>query len=119
MNILTLPPLTRREEAATAIELGRRHVDAIIDVVCRQFEVTREELLSRARPERIVWPRQIAMALAYELTGLNGVAVAHHFRRTHGNVCHAAKTVRGIESAPSLHATQIQRVRAALESERP
>lgn len=56
-------------------------VAAVIYHVCAAFNVSKDELLSRARPERIAWPRQVAMALAHEASGLNNVELGKVFHR--------------------------------------
>ena len=41
--------------------------DLIVDVVCRYFDLSREDLLSKSREKRVAYPRQLAMYLMREL----------------------------------------------------
>jgi chromosomal replication initiator protein len=66
-----------------------------IDVAADYFAVTRAQLLSRARPAWLCWPRHVAMILAYDITGLSTTQVAAIFnRRNHVTILHAYWTVR-------------------------
>lgn len=116
---VTLPGAPARVDRLTAIDIERRHAEAIIDEVCRQFEITRQQLLSRRRPDFIAFPRQVAMALAYECTALDSIRVARLFQRTHGAVLHAMKAVDARIAVSAIAAKQVQACRKALESERP
>jgi chromosomal replication initiator protein len=64
------------------------------DATCGYFGLTREELLSRSRAERVVWPRQAAMYLCKELTPHSLPAIARAFAgRDHTTVLYACKRV--------------------------
>ena len=59
---------------------------------CAHFGITTQELLSATRTPRIVWPRQLAMYLARELTGESLPAIGRHFGgRDHTTVLHACR----------------------------
>lgn len=65
-----------------------------IDVAADYFSVTREEILSRARPARLCWPRHVAMTAAWELSGLSTTKLAPIFnRKDHVTVLHAHRVV--------------------------
>jgi chromosomal replication initiator protein len=69
-------------------------ISAIQDAACAHFDLTREELLSRSRAERVVWPRQAAMYLCKELTEHSLPAIARAFAgRDHTTVLYACKRV--------------------------
>ena len=69
-------------------------ITAIQDAACAHFDLTREELLSRSRAERVVWPRQAAMYLCKELTEQSLPAIARAFAgRDHTTVLYACKRV--------------------------
>jgi chromosomal replication initiator protein len=70
------PPTLERIQAAT----------------CELFGITREDLLSDARSQRVVWPRQVAMYLAREHTSQSLPAIGQAFGgRNHTTVMHACK----------------------------
>jgi chromosomal replication initiator protein len=69
-------------------------IPAVQDATCGYFGLTREELLSRSRAERVVWPRQAAMYLCKELTPHSLPAIARAFAgRDHTTVLYACKRV--------------------------
>jgi chromosomal replication initiator protein len=74
---------------------GGNRTHTIADVqqaICTHFSLTPEELLSSARAPRIVWPRQLAMYLARQLTGASLPAIGREFGgRDHTTVLHACR----------------------------
>lgn len=76
----------------------RKHVPtvlgSIIEVVCSEFGLSSDELLSSRRPDRIALPRQIGMALAYKLDIGSMAEIAKFFNRTdHSTVVYAVQRV--------------------------
>ena len=70
----------------------RVSVDAIQAAVCEAFSVTRDELVSDERSNRVAWPRQIAMYLAREHTSETLPAIGRQFGgRAHTTVMHAVR----------------------------
>lgn len=82
-------------EAAEAVR-RRSHV-AIADVqraTADAFRLAPADLSARARPESIVWPRQIAMFLCREMTECSLKDIGRAFgNRDHGTVLHACHRV--------------------------
>jgi chromosomal replication initiator protein len=69
-------------------------VDSIQKSVCEHYDLSLSDMSSRRRPASIAFPRQIAMALARQLTSLSLVEIGEAFgRRDHGTVIHACKRV--------------------------
>ncbi|MEO6497224.1 MAG: chromosomal replication initiator protein DnaA [Solirubrobacteraceae bacterium] len=67
-------------------------VEIIQDATCELFGLTREELLSDGRSQRITWPRQLAMYLSREHTTQSLPAIGQAFGgRNHTTVMHACK----------------------------
>lgn len=65
-----------------------------IDVACDYFGVTRQAMLSRARPAALCWPRHVAMTVAYEITSLSTMQLAKIFhRKDHVTILHAHRVV--------------------------
>lgn len=56
-------------------------IDDIINAVCDVFPVTSEELFSDGRPERLVWPRHVAMYYADKFNVMSTRAIGPYFRR--------------------------------------
>ena len=67
-------------------------VEIIQDATCELFGLTREELVSDGRSQRITWPRQLAMYLSREHTAQSLPAIGQAFgARNHTTVMHACK----------------------------
>jgi chromosomal replication initiator protein len=93
-------------------------VEAIQHAACTHFGLSREELLSRSRAERIVWPRQAAMYLAKELTehslphigrefgGFDHTTVMHACRRVAVHISASPAAYRDIETLTALLAAR-------------
>jgi chromosomal replication initiator protein len=91
------------------------NVEAIQAAACEHFGLTLQELLSRSRAERVVWPRQAAMYLCKELTTQSLPAIGRAFGgRDHTTVLHACKRVAAhIATSPPAFA-DIEALTAAL-----
>ncbi len=81
-------------------------IDAIQQAACTHFGLTRDELLSRSRVERVMWPRQAAMYLAKELTEQSLPSIGRAFGgRDHTTVLHACRRVPvHIATSPTAYA---------------
>lgn len=77
----------------------------IVETVCEVFgDVTPAEIMSDQRPDRIAFPRQVAMAIKLEASPLMSQGqVAKRFNRDRGTVIHAIKAVKNrCENEPPL-----------------
>lgn len=76
---------------------GRSRIVPINDVkrfICATYRISENELLGERRIARVLEPRQIAMALAYKLSGMSTTAVGQRFdNRDHTTVIHAIRAV--------------------------
>jgi chromosomal replication initiator protein len=86
---------------------GARRVSIadIQEVVCAEFALAREDLLSPSRAARVAWPRQLAMYLAREHTDETLPAIGAQFGgRHHATVLHAVRcTVERMSSDPDAY----------------
>ena len=90
-------------------------ITAIQDATCAHFALTREELLSRSRVERVVWPRQAAMYLCKELTEHSLPTIARAFAgRDHTTVLYACKRVAAHIAASPPAYNDIEALTASL-----
>ncbi len=65
-------------------------VDLIISVVCKNYDITQKEIVSKRRSRNISFPRQIAMYLCRDLTDLSLPKIGEEFGgRDHTTVIHA------------------------------
>jgi chromosomal replication initiator protein len=91
---------------------------AIQDAVCAALGITRAELLSPSRTERVVRARQLGMYLARDLTSLSLAEIARAFDRDHTTVLHAIRAVEGRLEPDSPLATTMHKVRDTLRNPR-
>ena len=82
--------------------------DFILDLVCRHFRVSREELASRSRARRITFPRQVAMYLCRQFTEESLQAIGKLFNRDHATVVYALNTVTQKISRPGPVKYQVE-----------
>lgn len=77
-----------------AIDNRSVSIDDIQKTVCEFYKIRVSELLSSKRTQIIARPRQVAMALAKELTQLSLPSIGNAFGgRDHSTVIHAQKTI--------------------------
>lgn len=70
-------------------------VESIQEAVADQYRITTTDLLSSSRRSEFIPPRQVAMYLAANYSGLSKSAVARAFRRSdHSTVIHACQRVQ-------------------------
>lgn len=76
------------------IEPRRIKIDDILRIVSRHFSVSRSDILSQRRHRSVVWPRQIGMYLAKQLTSRSLPEIGRRFGdRDHTTVIHAIRKV--------------------------
>jgi chromosomal replication initiator protein len=84
-------------------------VSTIQREVCRYFNITHAEMVGSKRSHNIVFPRQVAMYLARELTDLSLPKIGSEFGgRDHTTVMHAQDKIRKLMSAQRDVYNQIQ-----------
>lgn len=69
-------------------------ISIIKKVVAKHYSIRLEDLTSTRRTQSVAWPRQIAMYLANELTGLSLLDIGREFNRDHSTVIHARDLVK-------------------------
>ena len=75
-------------------EPKRIKVEDILRVVSRHYGVSRGDLLSERRHRSVVWPRQIGMYLAKQLTARSLPEIGRRFGgRDHTTVLHAIRKI--------------------------
>ncbi|HEY1190524.1 MAG TPA: helix-turn-helix domain-containing protein [Gemmata sp.] len=110
-------PLTRADVQQALADSGQPtlaapDVSAIVERVAGAFGTSVKELLGPSRLREILRPRQVAMYLARELTGLSLPRLGAAFGRDHTTVLHACRKVES-EIATNLGlAKQISDLRA-------
>ena len=78
------------------IEPRRIKIEDIIKIVSRHFGVSKGDILSQRRHRSVVWPRQIGMYLAKQLTSRSLPEIGRRFgNRDHTTVLHAIRKIEG------------------------
>jgi chromosomal replication initiator protein len=76
------------------MEPRRIRIDEILKVISRHYGVSRGDLLSERRHRSVVWPRQIGMYLAKQLTSRSLPEIGRRFGgRDHTTVLHAIRKI--------------------------
>ncbi len=68
-------------------------IDIIKRLVCKYFEISISEIVSRSRKQNLVRPRQIAMYLARHYTDSPLQTIGRSFNRYHATVLHAINSI--------------------------
>jgi len=96
-------PITMEMAELKLRDLIRTHehrqvkVEDIQKLVCKQYNVSKQDLLSARRTRSIVWPRQIAMFLCKAMTPRSLPEIGKRFGdRDHTTVLHAVRKVEDL-----------------------
>ena len=82
---------------------GHGLASVVIELVCRNFKVSREDLVSRSRKKRISQSRQVAMFLLRKFTKESLSSIGQRFNRDHATVMYALQSVeKRLSSSPSF-----------------
>ncbi len=99
----TCAPRSRPDIAETVIrdlvhglEPRRIKIEDILRIISRHFGVSKGDLLSQRRHRSVVWPRQVGMYLAKQLTARSLPEIGRRFgNRDHTTVLHAIRKIEG------------------------
>ena len=83
--------------------------DTVVRYVCKYFGVDETQLKSPHRSKNISEPRQIAIYLIRELTGLQLEAIGKYFNRDHGTISASIKKIQGLLSMKDSNLENILR----------
>ncbi len=82
--------------------------DFIIDLVCRYFKVSKEDLTSKKRQRKITFSRQVAMYLCRRFTDESLQSIGKLFNKDHATVVYAIKNINKKLSLPGPTKYQIE-----------
>ena len=78
------------------LEPRRIKIEDILRYVSRHYGVSKSDLLSQRRHRSVVWPRQIGMYLAKQMTSRSLPEIGRRFGgRDHTTVLHAIRKIEG------------------------
>lgn len=86
-------PLARGVVKNMVVSLESITLDSIKRLVCKYYNVTLADLVSRSRRQAIVRPRQVAMYLSRQYTDHSLQAIGKSFNRYHATTLHSLKAV--------------------------
>lgn len=79
------------------VEPRRIKIEDILRIISRHFGVSKGDLLSQRRHRSVVWPRQIGMYLAKQLTHRSLPEIGRRFgNRDHTTVLHAIRKIESV-----------------------
>jgi chromosomal replication initiator protein len=91
-------------------------IEVIKKLVCRYYDVSIEDVMSRSRKQNLVRPRQIAIYLARNYTDAPLQSIGKSFNRYHATALHSIKCIeRGIKQNSAIE-KQVGFLRQKLES---
>ena len=100
------------QDMLTTSERKEITVAYIIDVVSEHFGVRREDIISTKRSQNIVYPRQIVMYFAREMTNLSMKAIGEQIGgRDHSTVIHSIEKVEDEVKRSQAEANTIETIR--------
>jgi len=109
---LDLPDVMERfRDEACKDEFG---LDRIAEHVGKEFQVAVRALRGPNRHPQTLWPRQVSMYLARELTGLSLAQIGGYFDRDQSTVRHACEKVAGVKRTDVKLAGLLRRLTAEL-----
>lgn len=108
---LTLP----QRHDPPALNPDRIRLTDIRRAVCKRFKLTDAEMTSPSRVRRIARPRQLAIALSYELTRHSLPSIGKHYgRRDHTTCLHACKRIAALRQISRTWEEHYQVLKIAL-----
>lgn len=83
-----------RDLMQSGCDLRRIKIEDILKVISRHYGISRGDILSQRRHRSVVWPRQIGMYLAKQLTSRSLPEIGRRFgNRDHTTVLHAIRKI--------------------------
>lgn len=93
-------------------------IPAVVDMVCRFYEIKPDAILSKTRRREIVWARHVAMVLVGENSRLSVTSIGRYFQRDHTTVLHARKAVRDLCDTNEVLRGEVMELSAAILAKR-
>ena len=104
-------------ELVNGIEPRRIKIEDILRIISRHYGVSRSDILSQRRHRSVVWPRQIGMYLAKQLTSRSLPEIGRRFGgRDHTTVLHAIRKVDGELTGNSRLKDEIEELKKQLST---
>ena len=99
-------------------EPRRIRIEDILKIVSRHYGVSKHDILSERRHRSVVWPRQIGMYLAKQMTARSLPEIGRRFgNRDHTTVLHAIRKIEGQLNANAQLKDEIEDLKKQLGPE--
>lgn len=85
-------------------------IEDIQKVVAEEYGITVEELRSKQRKERLVFPRHIAIYIAHELTDLSWTDIGNAFNKDHSTTIHASEKIKTMVANDPYFAETVNKI---------
>lgn len=82
-------------------------IEDIQRIISEEYGITVEELKSKQRSERFAFPRQIAIYISCEISGLSLPEIGKQFNKDHSTVIHARDKIRQILNSDPFFSEKI------------
>lgn len=104
-------------DLANGTEQRRIKIDDILRLVSRHYGVSKGDILSQRRHRSVVWPRQIGMYLAKQLTSRSLPEIGRRFgNRDHTTVLHAIRKIEGEISGDTRLKDELEELKKQLNT---
>ncbi|MBF0103186.1 MAG: chromosomal replication initiator protein DnaA [Desulfobacterales bacterium] len=110
-SLLNMPITQNLAESVVKDLIGTKKIitiDSIIKLICKQYKLSHEEMISASRKKNIVKPRQIAIYLAKKYTDMPVQSIGKCFNRYHATAIHSINTIEKEMKQNSGFAKQIE-----------
>lgn len=99
-------------------EPRRIRIEDILKIISRHFGISKNDILSERRHRSVVWPRQIGMYLAKQMTARSLPEIGRRFgNRDHTTVLHAIRKIEGQITANAQLKDEIEELKKQLGPE--
>lgn len=85
-------------------------IEDIQKVVAEEYGITVEELKSKQRKERLVFPRHIAIYIAHELTDMSWTDIGEAFNKDHSTTIHACEKIKTMVANDPYFAETVNKI---------
>ena len=115
---LTLPNIARTiADIQTSETCALVTPDTVVRYVCKYYGIDEQQIKSSHRSKNISEPRQIAIYLIRELTGLQLELIGKYFNRDHGTISASIKKIQGLLACKDRNTENILReIRISIEA---
>ena len=104
-----------RDLVQGGMEPRRIKIEDILRIISRHYGVSKGDLLSQRRHRSVVWPRQIGMYLAKQLTHRSLPEIGRRFGgRDHTTVLHAIRKIDGLLSGDTRLRDELEELKKLL-----